>query len=144
VGEAEMMYQQVLERHEKGCGIEHPWTLNTAYNLGDVHVEHDQLVAAEALYQLAREGNEKVFGPEDPNTVCAVKSLRKLSRHTQEKNERNDGVYFHDSRIKPRPAKMISTIHQQHSLDSSSERQLRDCSTRMKPEPNTPAVRYGW
>jgi hypothetical protein len=58
-----MMYQQVLEGHEKGYGIEHPWTLNTVYNLGDVHVEHDLLVAADALYQRAREGNEKELTP---------------------------------------------------------------------------------
>jgi Tetratricopeptide repeat len=75
-----MMYQQVLEGHEKGYGIEHPWTLNTVYNLGNFQVEHDQLAAAEALYQRAREGYEKVFGPEDPNTVCAVKRLRELDK----------------------------------------------------------------
>lgn len=64
LGEAEEMYLVALERKEKALGPDHPSTLNTVNNLGNLYSEQGKLGKALKMYQRALEGFEKALGPD--------------------------------------------------------------------------------
>ena len=48
--EAEAMYMRALKRCEKAWGAEHPSTLNTVKNLGNLYADQGKMAEAEAMY----------------------------------------------------------------------------------------------
>jgi hypothetical protein len=67
VGDAEKLYQWVLQGKEKAWGLEHTSTLNTVNNLGN---------KAEKMYQRALDGYAKVVSPDNLMTnVLALSNM---------------------------------------------------------------------
>jgi tetratricopeptide (TPR) repeat protein len=81
LGEAEKMYQQALEGHEKALGLEHTLTLQTVNNLGNLYTRQGKLDEAEKMYQRALEGKEKALGLEHTSTLQTVGNLGNLYAH---------------------------------------------------------------
>ncbi|OJJ98904.1 hypothetical protein ASPACDRAFT_53097 [Aspergillus aculeatus ATCC 16872] len=61
---AEIIFRNVLEIREKGCGLEHPDTLTSGK-----HAE------AEAMHRRDLEGSEKALGPEHPDILTSMHKL---------------------------------------------------------------------
>jgi tetratricopeptide (TPR) repeat protein len=74
-GEAEIVFQSVLELREGACGTEDPDTLVSVSQLGLVNARQGKYDQAEALHRRALQGREKVLGPEHPNTLVSVSQL---------------------------------------------------------------------
>ncbi|SLM38656.1 nb-arc and tpr domain protein, partial [Lasallia pustulata] len=78
MAEAEAMYRRALEGKEKAWGPEHPLTLRTVDNLGNVYADQGKMAEAEAMYRRALEGYEKAWGPEHTSTLRTVHNLGSL------------------------------------------------------------------
>ena len=60
---------------EKVLGCEHPHTLTSVSNLGNVLSSQGKYEEAEAMHRRALEAKEKVLGREHPNTLTSVSNL---------------------------------------------------------------------
>ena len=69
------MHRWVLEAREKVLGREHPETLTSVSNLGDVLSSQGKYDEAEAIHRQALEAYEKVLGREHPNTLRSIDIL---------------------------------------------------------------------
>ena len=77
---AEVLYRWALEGREKALGAEHPNTLRSASNLGNLLHQKGDYEGAEPLLRRALEGREKVLGAEHPDTLSSVANLGHLLR----------------------------------------------------------------
>jgi nephrocystin-3 len=77
-GVVETLYRQALEGYEKALGAEHPHSLTSVNNLGNLLREKGDYDGAEALYRRALEGREKALGAEHPDTLSSVNNLGAL------------------------------------------------------------------
>ncbi|OQV00398.1 hypothetical protein CLAIMM_05895 isoform 2 [Cladophialophora immunda] len=75
---AEKMYMRVLAWCEKALGVDHPSTLETVNNLGNLYVNQGKLVDAEGMYMRALAGKEKALGVNHPSTLDTVNNLGNL------------------------------------------------------------------
>ncbi|RAK80124.1 Pfs, NB-ARC and TPR domain protein [Aspergillus fijiensis CBS 313.89] len=73
--EAEIVFRNVLEIREKGCGLEDPDTLSSVSQLGSVLARQGKYTEAEAMHQRALQGREKALGPEHPDTLTSMQKL---------------------------------------------------------------------
>ncbi len=98
--EAEAMYRRALEGKEKAWGLEHPSTLNTVNNLGNLYADQGKMQEAEAMYRRALEGYEKAWGPEHTSTLDTVNNLAILYKN-QCKLEEAEAIYRVSALPKP-------------------------------------------
>ena len=77
-GVVETLYRQALEGREKALRAEHPDTLGSVNNLGNLLLEKGDYDGAEALFRRALEGREKALGAEHPDTLGSVNNLGNL------------------------------------------------------------------
>ncbi|CAI7603357.1 unnamed protein product [Penicillium viridicatum] len=73
--EAEWMHQWALEGREKVLGREHPDTLISISDFGNLFNNQGKYEEAEAMHRRALEGREKVLGCEHPDTLISVNNL---------------------------------------------------------------------
>jgi tetratricopeptide (TPR) repeat protein len=71
-GLTEKLYRRALEGEEKALGPDHPDTLETVNNLGDLLREKGDSEGAEELFRRALEGQEKALGSDHPDTLNSV------------------------------------------------------------------------
>jgi nucleoside phosphorylase/tetratricopeptide (TPR) repeat protein len=73
--EAELLFVDCLETHERVLGPVHPATLVSMSNLGGVLEGLGKYEEAEAIHRRELLGSEKTLGPEHPDTLISVNSL---------------------------------------------------------------------
>ncbi len=76
--EATPVAEKVLGAAEKALGPDHPNTLLSVYNLGNLYGAQGRYTEAEPLLKRALTGYERLSGPEHADTLRAVGSLGKL------------------------------------------------------------------
>ena len=69
------MHRRALEGQGEGAWTEHPDTLTSVSNLGNVLSSQGKYEEAEAMHRRALEGREKVLGLEHPDTLTSVSNL---------------------------------------------------------------------
>ncbi|KAI0101549.1 hypothetical protein GGR51DRAFT_563451 [Nemania sp. FL0031] len=79
--EAEQLYRQSLQHHEKALGREHPQTLATASNLGIALNRVGKYEEVENMHKQALELREKVLGKMHPNTLQSMNNLGATLNH---------------------------------------------------------------
>jgi tetratricopeptide (TPR) repeat protein len=78
LGEAEQMFNQVLQGKTEVLGPTHAITLDTVNNLGLLYAYSSKLCEAEKLYEQALRGKEKIYGPTHLSTLDTVNNLGNL------------------------------------------------------------------
>ena len=73
--QAEGLHRRALAVHEKQLGLEHPTTLATLTNLGNVMMLQGKFKEAEQLFRRVLAAREKVLGPEHPDTAVSLNNL---------------------------------------------------------------------
>ena len=75
LAEAEKMYERALKECEKALGAEHPSTLDTVNNFGNLYRDQGKLAEAEKMYVRAL-GEKALLTPFNPLTcmLCAFKA----------------------------------------------------------------------
>jgi tetratricopeptide (TPR) repeat protein len=73
--EAETLWQMAFIFREKVLGIEHPYTLTSVSNLGQVRLRQGKYDEAEAMHRRALEGSERVLGLGHPHTLNSMNNL---------------------------------------------------------------------
>jgi tetratricopeptide (TPR) repeat protein len=75
LGEAEEIFQRVLNGYEKALGPDHTLTLALINNLGILYAHQGKLGEAEEMYQCALKGLEKALGSDHILTLKPVNDL---------------------------------------------------------------------
>ena len=65
------LYTKALAITEKTLGPEHPDTLNTVFNMGNLARKSGDMATAKAFYSRASEGRAKSLGPAHPKAAKA-------------------------------------------------------------------------
>ncbi|HEX4330435.1 MAG TPA: CHAT domain-containing tetratricopeptide repeat protein [Burkholderiales bacterium] len=73
--QAEALHRRALAVHEKELGPEHPTTLATLTNLGNVMLLQGKFKQAEQLFRRVLAAREKVLGPEHPDTAVSLNNV---------------------------------------------------------------------
>lgn len=73
--QAEALHRRALAIHERELGPEHPTTLATLTNLGNVMMLQGKFKDAEALFRRVLASREKVLGPEHPDTAVSLNNV---------------------------------------------------------------------
>ena len=77
---AKVLYRRALEGRETAIGLNHPDTLNTVGNLGNLLYEQGHLEETKVFFLRAFEGFEKALGSNHPHTQMARKNLSILNQ----------------------------------------------------------------
>ena len=73
--QAEALHRSALAVHEKQLGPEHPSTLATLVNLGNVMLLQGKFSAAEQVFRRVLAAREKVLGPQHPDTAVSLNNV---------------------------------------------------------------------
>jgi CHAT domain-containing protein/Tfp pilus assembly protein PilF len=73
--QAEALHRRALAVHEKELGPEHPTTLATLTNLGNVMMLQGKFKEAEQVFRRVLTAREKVLGPDHPDTAVSLNSV---------------------------------------------------------------------
>jgi CHAT domain-containing protein/Tfp pilus assembly protein PilF len=73
--QAEALHRRALAVHEKELGPEHPTTLATLTNLGNVMLLEGKYKEAERVFRRVLAAREKVLGPEHPDTAVSLNNV---------------------------------------------------------------------
>ena len=73
--QAEALHRRALAVHEKELGAEHPTTLATLTNLGNVMMLQGKFKDAEQVFRRVLAAREKVLGPEHPDTAVSLNNV---------------------------------------------------------------------
>ncbi|MDB5805826.1 MAG: uncharacterized protein JWN73_3148 [Betaproteobacteria bacterium] len=73
--QAEALHRRALAVHEKELGPEHPTTLATLTNLGNVMLLQGKFKQAEQVFRRVLAAREKVLGPEHPDTAVSLNNV---------------------------------------------------------------------
>lgn len=73
--QAEALHRRALAIHEKDLGPEHPTTLATLTNLGNVMMLQGKFKEAEQVFRRVLVAREKVLGPEHPDTAVSLNNV---------------------------------------------------------------------
>jgi len=79
--------RRALKGKEKALGPDHPNTLTTVHNLGNLLDQQNKLDEAEILYRRALEGSEKALGPDHPDTLTTLNNLGMLLKDQNKLDE---------------------------------------------------------
>ena len=90
---AEMLYLRALAGRENALGTDHPDTLGSVNNLGDLLSDKGDHKGAEALYRRALAGFEKALGAEHPNTLTSVNNLGNLLLNNKSDYAATEGLH---------------------------------------------------
>ena len=90
------MCLRAQQRFEKGLSPDHPSTLNTVKNLGNLYGDQGKLVEAETIYQRALQGYEKALGPGNTlHYLPALNTAYNLGRLHSNLGERDEAKSMH-------------------------------------------------
>jgi tetratricopeptide (TPR) repeat protein len=95
--QAESLHRQALAIHEGRLGPEHPTTLATLTNLGNVMLLQGKSREAEQVFRRVLTAREKVLGPEHPDTAV---SLNNLANALFEQSRQDDVTAFTGRRLR--------------------------------------------
>ncbi|HEY4374322.1 MAG TPA: CHAT domain-containing tetratricopeptide repeat protein [Burkholderiales bacterium] len=73
--QAEALHRRALAIHEKELGPEHPTTLATLTNLGNVMMLQGKFKQAEQVFRRVLAAREKVLGPDHPDTAVSLNNV---------------------------------------------------------------------
>jgi non-specific serine/threonine protein kinase/serine/threonine-protein kinase len=73
--EAEKLYRQTLEIRRRTLGPDHPDTLASMMNLGNILNQQGQYAEAESVCRETLDIQSRVLGPEHPDTLMAMNNL---------------------------------------------------------------------
>ncbi len=85
---AEPLYRRALEGAERSFGRDHPYTLTSVGNLGELFFAQGELSLAEPFIRRALEGRERTLGSEHPHTRQSEKILRRLLEEIEKSSRR--------------------------------------------------------
>ena len=69
------MYRRALDGYEKALGADHPSTLSTVNNLGNLLKQQGKYDEAYVMYRRALDGREKALGADHLSTLDTVNNL---------------------------------------------------------------------
>lgn len=73
--QVEALHRSALAIHERQLGPEHPTTLATLVNLGNVMLLQGKFGAAERVFRRVLAAREKVLGPQHPDTAVSLNNV---------------------------------------------------------------------
>ena len=74
------MYERALEGYEKAWEPEHPSTLDTVNNLGNLYADQGKMAEAEKMHLRALTGYKKLKGLSHPTTKLIGRNLSSIQK----------------------------------------------------------------
>jgi tetratricopeptide (TPR) repeat protein len=108
----EVLHRRSLESREKVLGPEHPDTLSSVNNLGNLLSDKGEYHEAEALLRRALESCEKILGPEHPGTLSTANNLGTTLFEKGDSKKKNtpDSQTVEIQMIGPEPPGMLKSV----------------------------------
>ena len=145
------MYDRALRGREKSLGQDHPDTLKTVTNLGNLFYQQGKLDEAHSMYERSLRGYEKSLGQDHPDTLNTAHNLGSLL-HQQGKLDEAKAMWERALRgqeksLGPDHTDTLMTVnnlgfllYQQGKLDEAKviyERALQACEMVLGPDHKT-------
>lgn len=78
--EAEAIYEHALQGKEKALGPDHPSTLITTNNLGNLYRDQGRIQEAETLYRRALQGYEKAIAENITPSIGSLENMEDFAK----------------------------------------------------------------